>query len=124
MLIAEYKETGNKVEKLIYSINGKDKIIRFLLLEIKAVDQYQDDEDFVSAIKEDYPIIISYTKYQIDILQELEALDKENAFLKSNTTAALEEKLKQITKERDEFSLFIDKKDKIIEEKPADEIFL
>jgi hypothetical protein len=91
------------------------------------VDGYLDDEDFVSAIKEDYPLITTCLTYQIDILHELENLDSKNSFLQANTVVALQDTIKAIGKERDEFTAKISNKDKIIDEskeKPAEEIFL
>jgi len=92
LIIALLKENDNRAEKLVYSI-----------AEIKKMDNYQEDQDFMLAIKEDYEILLRVLDFEVRALQELERLDRYSPYLKQHTVKSIQNKIAQYTQESMEF---------------------
>jgi len=69
------------------------------------MDNYLEDTDFVSAIVEDYVIILKTLDFQIRALEELEKMDKYHPFLKNHNVKDLYELEGKIKQESNEFDI-------------------
>jgi len=92
LIIALLKENDNRADKLVYSIT-----------EIKKMDNYQEDRDFMLAIKEDYEILLRVLEFEVRALQELERLDRYSPYLKQHTVKGIQDKIAQYTQESLDF---------------------
>ena len=66
-----------------------------LELEIQNIEKFENDNDLMSAIIENYGVIKRYLSIQIKILERIAAVDKFSFFLSENKIDDVKEELKK-----------------------------
>ena len=80
-----------------------------LVIEIQKTEEFEKDNDLVSAIVENYEVIRKYLNIQIQILERITAADKFSSFLSENKIEDLQEELKKNEQKSQEFDSFLGK---------------
>lgn len=75
----------------------------YSITELKAMENYQEDPDFVLAIKEDYEILLRVLDFEVRLLEELERLDRYNPLLKKHSVQSIKESITKYTQESFDF---------------------
>ena len=90
------------------------------------MENYQEDPDFVLAIKEDYEVLLRVLDFEVRALEELERLDRYNPLLKKHSVQSIKEKITQYTQEsfnfEDELKAIEAKKNPVVEEKIVENV--
>eukprot|EP00331_Platyophrya_macrostoma_P024123 CAMPEP_0176449136 /NCGR_PEP_ID=MMETSP0127-20121128/26261_1 /TAXON_ID=938130 /ORGANISM="Platyophrya macrostoma, Strain WH" /LENGTH=171 /DNA_ID=CAMNT_0017836343 /DNA_START=6 /DNA_END=521 /DNA_ORIENTATION=- len=92
ILAADFKDSQIRVKNMKYSIT-----------EIEAFEGFEKDPDLISAIDEDYELIVKYCQEQIKILEQLERVDNKNYLLKNHNVKDLETEIQTSTDKHKEF---------------------
>ena len=82
-------------------------------LEIQNIEKFENDNDLMSAIVENYGVIKRYLSIQIQILERIAAADKFSFFLSENKIEDLKEELKKYELKSKEFDSILNNEEGI-----------